>query len=90
MPTFGHKYLDISFMMAQSALRCSLLLTVFSASRSGSLFVAETGVAGFGLSTVSALTPSTAPFFGSAWPAFVLSLSEREEVANMRLRGDDG
>lgn len=35
----GHKYLDMSLMMAQSALRCSLLETVCSA-KSGSVFTA--------------------------------------------------
>lgn len=30
MTTFGHRYLAISFMIAQSAFRCSLLDTVCS------------------------------------------------------------
>lgn len=36
--TLGQRYLDISFMIAQSAFLCSLFETVCSASRSGVFF----------------------------------------------------
>lgn len=32
-PTFGHRYLDISLIMPQSALRCSCVVSSASASR---------------------------------------------------------
>lgn len=53
--TFGHRYLDISFMIAQSALRCSLCDSDFSDSK-GSCFVAGSG--GRSLRINSGLMPS--------------------------------
>lgn len=53
--TLGHKYFVISFIIAQSAFRCSFLVTVASARRSG-LFPA-------GLDGSSRLLPSVASCF---------------------------
>ena len=51
---FGHRYLVISFMMAQSAFLCSAFDTVFSANKPSCL---EAATAGLGFSTLSGFTP---------------------------------
>lgn len=58
--TFGHRYLDISFVMAQSAFLCSLFETVCSDSRPSG-FGASFGFALFGSSYDSGLIFSDCP-----------------------------
>ena len=53
--TFGHRYLAISFMIAQSAFLCSLLDTVCSVSKA-SVFGGPFGLAAAGFCTLSGFT----------------------------------
>ena len=78
--TFGHRYRTISFMIAQSALLCSLLDTVCSAS-SESVF-GSASFASAGLCTASGLTFSKLSVFEGDW-----SCNNRGEGSNRRLRG---
>lgn len=61
-PTLGHKYLAISFMIAQSAFRCSLFDTVCSV-KSASVFGDASDLAAGGFSTLSGFTLSAKSTF---------------------------
>lgn len=61
--TFGHRYLAISFIIAQSAFRCSLFDTVCSA-KNASVFGGASVFAARGFCTLSGFTLSAKSTFG--------------------------
>lgn len=85
-PTFGHRYLDISLIMPQSALRCSCVVSSASASRDA--FWPSFGAA----AATTLFRPSTGLCFGPLFccSADAADANPRPRAVRMRLGSSDG
>lgn len=86
-PTFGHRYLAISFIIAQSAFRCSLFDTVCSA-KNASVFGGALVFGATGCCTLSGFTLSAKSTFGVTrfWGLCCVSLSRLDLELELNVR----